>query len=134
MIIMGTLIDEVDIDSLWEKTIKDLKKEIPTYFDEVTVRDAIGNLLATSEDGVVDNPQPETLSHRSLLEPLHQHPLEFPPPAHKRKCSAYGIAPAATGIPAHHKENPYSKAFPTPRSQPPRSKKNTLPLSLPACK
>ena len=30
MIIMGTLIDEVDIDSLWEKTIKDLKKEIPT--------------------------------------------------------------------------------------------------------
>ncbi len=66
MIIMGTLIDEVDIDSLWEKTIKDLKKEIPTYFDEVTVRDAIGNLLATSEDGVVDNPQPETAYERYL--------------------------------------------------------------------
>ncbi len=45
MIIIGTLIAGADIDTLWEKTIRDLKKEFPTYFDEVTVRDAIGNLL-----------------------------------------------------------------------------------------
>ena len=66
MIILGTLINEADIDDLWEKTIRDLKKENPTYFDEVTVKDAIGNLSSTSEDGVVDNPQPETAYERYL--------------------------------------------------------------------
>lgn len=71
MIIIGTLIDGADIDTLWEKTIRDLKKEIPTYFDEVTVRDAIGNLSMTSEDGVVDNPQPETAYERYLASDAH---------------------------------------------------------------
>lgn len=60
MIIIGTLVDGADIDILWEKTIKDIKKEYPTYFDKVTVWDAIGNLPVTSEDGVIDNPLPET--------------------------------------------------------------------------
>ena len=60
MIIIGTLVDEVDIDTLWEKTLNEIKSEYPTYFDEVTVLDAIGNLSMTSEDGVIDNPSPET--------------------------------------------------------------------------
>lgn len=67
MIIIGTLVDGVDIDVLWEKTIKDLKRENPTYFDEVTVWDAIGNLPMTSEDGVIDNPLPETVYEKFLF-------------------------------------------------------------------
>lgn len=67
MIIIGTLVDNVDIDALWEKTIIDLKKEYPTYFDEVTVKDAIGNLSMTSEDGVIDNPTPETEYEKYLF-------------------------------------------------------------------
>jgi DNA (cytosine-5)-methyltransferase 1 len=66
MIIIGTLVEEADIDAIWKKTIRDIKKEIPTYFDEVTIRDAIGNLSMTSEDGVVDNPPPETAYERYL--------------------------------------------------------------------
>lgn len=67
MIIIGTLMDNVNIDELWEKTIVDLKKEYPTYFDEVTVKDAIGNLAMTSEDGVISNPEPETEYEKYLF-------------------------------------------------------------------
>ena len=59
--------DSVNIDELWEKTIADLKKEYPTYFDEVTVKDAIGNLAMTSEDGVISNPEPETEYEKYLF-------------------------------------------------------------------
>lgn len=60
MIILGTLIEDVDIDALWEKTKNDILLEIPTYFDAVTVWDAIGNLPMTTSDGVIRNPIPET--------------------------------------------------------------------------
>lgn len=42
------------------KNFKRDKKRVPYLFDEVTVLDAIGNLSMTSEDGVIDNPSPET--------------------------------------------------------------------------
>ena len=71
MIIIGTLIDGVDIDALWKKTIKDIKNEYPNYFDEVTVRDAIGNLSMTSEDGVIDNPLPKTAYEKYLSSDAH---------------------------------------------------------------
>lgn len=60
MIIMGTLIEDADIEVLWKKTRDDILREIPTYFDAVTVRDAIGNLPKTSPGGIIPNPIPET--------------------------------------------------------------------------
>lgn len=60
MIILGTLIEDADIEALWEKTRADIMREIPTYFDAVTVRDAIGNLPMTTSDGIITNPIPET--------------------------------------------------------------------------
>ncbi len=60
MIILGTLIEDANIDYLWKKTRDDILREIPTYFDTVTVRDAIGNMPETSPDGIVSNPVPET--------------------------------------------------------------------------
>ena len=56
MIIIGTTIDNVDVEKLWDLTIKDMKKEYPTYFDKVTVKDAIGNLPSTTADGKIVNP------------------------------------------------------------------------------
>lgn len=60
VIIIGTIIDNVDLDGLWDLTIKDIKKEYPTYFDKVTVKDAISNLPSTTEDGIISNPKPVT--------------------------------------------------------------------------
>ncbi len=71
MIILGTLVDEVDIDILWDKTKEDIKREFPFYFDEVTVRDAIGNIPATSEEGIIENPAPETEYQKYLASSSH---------------------------------------------------------------
>lgn len=60
MIILGTLIEDADIEMLWKKTREDIQREIPTYFDAVTVQDAIGNLPRTTSDGIIQNPIPET--------------------------------------------------------------------------
>lgn len=60
MIIIGTLIESADIELLWEQTRVDILAEIPTYFDPVTVRDAIGNLPVTTADGIIQNPIPQT--------------------------------------------------------------------------
>ena len=60
VIIIGTTINDVDIDELWDITIQDMKKEYPTYFDKVTVKDAISNLPSTTKDGIVTNPIPTT--------------------------------------------------------------------------
>lgn len=66
MIIIGTTNDKIDFDELWEKTQEQITNEIPTYFDYVTVKDAIGNLGNTTEDGIVDNPKPETAYQKYL--------------------------------------------------------------------
>ncbi|MCD7777271.1 MAG: DNA cytosine methyltransferase [Clostridiales bacterium] len=60
MIIIGTTIKNADIEKLWDLTIEDMKKEYPTYFDKVTVADAIGNMPKTTPDGIVLNPVPVT--------------------------------------------------------------------------
>lgn len=60
VIIIGTTIDNLNIEELWNYTVQSIKKECPTYFDAVTVRDAISNLPPTTEDGVVKNPAPIT--------------------------------------------------------------------------
>jgi len=66
LIIVGTTLSGVDFNALWEKTVMEIKNEIPTYFDRVTVRDAIGNLGLTTEDGIIDNPVPQTQYERYL--------------------------------------------------------------------
>lgn len=60
LIILGTTIRGIDFDSLWQKTIQDIKKEQPRYFDYVTVQDAIGNLGKATKDGTIRNPVPST--------------------------------------------------------------------------
>lgn len=60
MIIIGTLKSDYNFDALWNKTKEDVKKDIPSFFDKVTVRDAIGNLGETSDDGNIKNPKPIT--------------------------------------------------------------------------
>lgn len=58
VIIIGTTVNNVDIDKLWDLTIQDIKKEYPTYFDKITIKDAIANLPLTTEDGIIKNPIP----------------------------------------------------------------------------
>lgn len=58
MIIIGTTKDNVNFDEVWDKTKEDLIREFPTYFDRVTVEEAIGNLTLTTDNGEVENPKP----------------------------------------------------------------------------
>ena len=60
VIIIGTTVEGVNIDTLWDLTIQELKIECPSYFDNVSVRDAISNLPSTTDDGVIKNPIPIT--------------------------------------------------------------------------
>lgn len=66
MIIIGTTIKNADIKKLWAATLAQMKKEMPEYFNRVTVEDAIGNLPAVSDDGAVDNPLPQNDYQRYL--------------------------------------------------------------------
>lgn len=60
LIIIGTLQNDYDFDEIWSKTKDDISAEIPTYFNKVTIYDAISNLPGTTKDGFIDNPKPET--------------------------------------------------------------------------
>ena len=60
MIIIGTRIDNVDIDSIWNNTFDEIKREIPHFFDKVTVSDAISDLPQPTEDGVISTPVAKT--------------------------------------------------------------------------
>lgn len=60
IIIIGTTKNDVDFESLWEKTKKQIRNEIPTFFDFVTVGDAISNLRDAAEAEVIENPNPIT--------------------------------------------------------------------------
>lgn len=60
VIIIGIKNKIVDIESIWENTKENLKKEIPSFFDKVTIRDAIGNLPDETEDGIIKNPVPKS--------------------------------------------------------------------------
>lgn len=60
LIIVGTLIKDAPFDSLWDYTINEIELENPNFFDSTTVRDAIGNLPATTVDGIIGNPSPQT--------------------------------------------------------------------------
>lgn len=60
MIIIGTMIEGVDFEQLWEETKVALAREVPAYFDHVTVAEAIGNMPPATKDGVIENPKPKT--------------------------------------------------------------------------
>ncbi len=60
MIIIGTTIKGVDFEYLWEITKQEIAREIPTYFDAVTVADAISNMPPATANGVIENPKPQT--------------------------------------------------------------------------
>lgn len=66
MIIIGTIREDIDFESLWEMTKQDIAKDDPHYFDMVTVEDAISNLSNVTEDGEIRNPQPVTEYQRYL--------------------------------------------------------------------
>lgn len=66
MIIIGAENTGFDFDKLWEQTKADILLDYPHYFDMVTVGDAIGNLGATTANGLTDNPEPITDYQRYL--------------------------------------------------------------------
>lgn len=66
MILIGTLKEDVDFESLWEMTRQEIEKEEPHYFDVVSVEDAIGNLPKVTENGEVKNTKPVTEYQRYL--------------------------------------------------------------------
>lgn len=60
LIIVGTTIKGIDFDNIWERVCEIITNEIPTYFNKVSVQDAIGNLGAATVDGVLSSPTPKT--------------------------------------------------------------------------
>lgn len=66
LIIIGTTVPSILFDDLWEETKREIQSEYPGYFDHVTVWDAIGNLPAVSQDGIIENPVPATNYQRYL--------------------------------------------------------------------
>lgn len=66
MIIIGINRKVDDFNEIWEQTKDIIREEYPYYFDEVTIRDAIGNLGEATEDGVIDRPEPITEYQRYL--------------------------------------------------------------------
>ncbi len=78
VIIIGTTIHDLNMEELWNNTIDDIKKEYPTYFDRVTVKDAIGNMPHTTDDGIIKNPIPKTSYQKYLSceeKFLHNHTM-----------------------------------------------------------
>lgn len=59
MIIIGTL-EDVNIEELWNRTVNEITNEIPSFFDRVTVQDAISNLPETTDEGEICTPKPRT--------------------------------------------------------------------------
>ena len=60
MIIIGTTLPDVDFERAWNMAKARITGSIPSYFDTVTVRDAISDLPAVTKDGVINTPQPQT--------------------------------------------------------------------------
>lgn len=69
LVIIGTTIPDIWFDKLWLETQADISKEYPSFFNAVTVRDAISNLPEVTVDGVIDNPLPKTEYQKYLASP-----------------------------------------------------------------
>jgi len=66
IIIVGTLKKILNFDKIIELTKEEIHEQYSHYFDQVTVRDAIGNLPKVSDSGRVKNPKPQTDYQRYL--------------------------------------------------------------------
>ena len=66
LIIIGTTIKGINFDELWDETVEFIKNDYPDYFTPTTVRDAIGNLPAVTENGEIINPVPQTSYQKYL--------------------------------------------------------------------
>lgn len=66
LIIIGTTIRGIDFENIWEETKKAILLNYPDYFEPVTVRDAIGNLPTVTENGLIQNPEPQNPYQRYL--------------------------------------------------------------------
>ena len=60
MILIGIKSNGINFEDLWKKTINEIKQDLPSYFNIVTVKDAISNLPKTSKTGEIENPKPVT--------------------------------------------------------------------------
>lgn len=66
IIIIGVRNKEMDIEKLWDVTKEQIRQLYPDYFDQRTVRDAIGNLPSPSATGSVANPAAMTSYQKYL--------------------------------------------------------------------
>lgn len=66
VIIVGIRNPNINFDDVWNETRENLINDIPTFFNPVTVRDAIGNLPPVTDDGIIPNPTPQTDYQRYL--------------------------------------------------------------------
>ena len=66
VVIIGYRGKKANVDEIWEKTREEILSVNPTYFDEVTVEDAIGNLPAVTDDGEIKRPKPQTAYQKYL--------------------------------------------------------------------
>lgn len=76
LIIIGTTLESVEFERLWDITKDEIRGEIPSFFDFVSVYDAIGNLPEVTTDGQILNPVPQTEYERYLacdLETIENH-------------------------------------------------------------
>lgn len=66
LIILGTTLPNINFDAVWELTYSQINEEFPTYFDAVSVRDAISNLPPVSNNGIITTPVPTTTYQQQL--------------------------------------------------------------------
>ena len=66
LVIIGTTTPGIWFDKLWLETQAEISEEYSSFFDMVTVRDAICNLPEVTVDGVIENPSPQTEYQRYL--------------------------------------------------------------------
>jgi DNA (cytosine-5)-methyltransferase 1 len=57
---LGSALKEGYFEILWERTRNDILSKFPSFFDSVTIYDAIGNLPVVTKDGLINNPAPQT--------------------------------------------------------------------------
>ncbi|MBQ7337934.1 MAG: DNA cytosine methyltransferase [Clostridia bacterium] len=60
MILIGTRLENADIDRLWALTREEIQRDVPSFFDKVTVYDAISDLPPPNASGLVPTPVPMT--------------------------------------------------------------------------
>lgn len=69
--IIGSLNKELDIDNLVKSTQNSLKKKYPSFFDKVTVWDAISNLKNENTEGVIKDLHPQSKYQEFLSNTKH---------------------------------------------------------------